>query len=183
MKPWMKPSFNRYDDDDSESDLESDFEYPKLLLDYEGRKKFILNKTEERKFQQRVLSLRAHTTGDNTSVEDLPKKNSTGVECKKPNIENRKANTELESSKPSAKKKGRTHGLAPFGMTVPLNGKAYMTEKGSKGKRPLMESGFEIYNRIQIVKSQKMAKDNKRYIQRLKKTGKVGTLAPYMFDI
>jgi hypothetical protein len=60
MKPWMKPSFNRYDDDDSESDLESDFEYPKLLLDYEGRKKFILNKTEERKFQQRVLSLRAH---------------------------------------------------------------------------------------------------------------------------
>ena len=48
----MKPLFDRYgdSDDDSKSDLESDFEYPKLLVDDKGRKKFILNEAKERKF-------------------------------------------------------------------------------------------------------------------------------------
>ena len=38
-------AFDKYDDSDenSASDLESDFEYPKLLVDEKGRKKFILH--------------------------------------------------------------------------------------------------------------------------------------------
>ena len=80
-------------------------------------------------------------------------------------------------------KRGRTLGLAPLGMTVLLPGKAYVIGKEGKGKIPLMESNSETYNWMQTVKLGKAAKDNRRLIKRLKKTGKVATLAPYMFGI
>ena len=182
----MKPSFDRYgnSDDDSESDLESDFEYPKLLVDDEGRKKFILNKVEERKFNLQFSGPGARSVFDIPSDNDVQWKNSSianhfGIH----NMRGNKTKIEANLAKTVPTKRGRTHGLAPFGMTVPLPGKAYVMGKGGKGKIPLMESNLETYNRIQTVKLGKAAKDNKRLIQRLKKTGKVATLAPYMVGI
>ena len=161
----MKTSFDRYDDSDvdSESELEADFEYPKLLVDEEGRKKFILNKTEEQKFYSRLSGIRI----DAVAILD---------------VDTRRRTIEVKSEKTTAKKKGKTHGIAPFGRTVPLPGNAYVTGKGGKGKITLKESSSETFNRIQEVKIGRMAKDNKRYIQRLKKTGKVCTLVPFMLD-
>ena len=94
----------------------------------------------------------------------------------------KKVDVERVALKPTAKKKGRTHGLAPFLMTIPLSGQAYVTGNHREKKVPLVESNLEIYTRIQKGKTRRAERDNKRYIQRLKKTGRVGTLAPYMFD-
>jgi hypothetical protein len=187
MKPWMKPSFDRYDDseDDSESDSEAEFEYPKLLVDDEGRKRFILNKTEERKFNLMFSGPKARTpAGDQSDGGVQPKNSSTANNLsRRSSTRGNKAKTEVDLPKSVPTRKGRTHGIAPFGMTVPLPGKAYVMGKETGGKTPLMESSLETYNRMQTVKIRKAARDNKRYIQSLKRTGKVGTLAPYMFSI
>jgi hypothetical protein len=68
-------------------------------------------------------------------------------------------------------------------VSTPLEGKSCVVGLGHTGKVPLKESDQEIYNRIQKVKTKKVEKDDKRYINLLKKTGKVGTIALYMFDI
>ena len=52
----------------------------------------------------------------------------------------------------------------------------------TKKKVPVVESNLEIYTRIQKGKTRRQDRDNKRYVKSLKKTGRVGTLAPYMFD-
>jgi hypothetical protein len=56
MKPWMKPSFDDYDDSEEERDcdVESDFEYPKLLVDVDGRMKFVLSKIQETELLTRI---------------------------------------------------------------------------------------------------------------------------------
>ena len=181
MKPWMKSSFDQYEDSDEDSD--SDFEYPKLLVDDQGRKKFIMNQAEEKKFQLTFWGVGAHTDVDVRSRDNLsPKNHPTANHLYDQGSLGKKTTVELTLAETPAKKKRRTHGLAPFRMTVPLAGKAYVMGTGNNVKTPLAESGLEAYNRLQKVKVRKTARENKRYIQCLKKTGKVGTLVPFMFD-
>ena len=73
MKPWMKSSFDQYEDSDDDSD--SEFEYPKLLVDDQGRKKFIMNQAEEKKLQLTFWGVGAHTDSDVRSRDNLPPKN------------------------------------------------------------------------------------------------------------
>ena len=174
----MKSSFNKYDDsdDDSASDLESNFEYPKLLVDEKGWKKFILNKTDESIFHSRGSDF--GLTGDVRPPKVNTPANHFGIFS----IKEKRTNQGENSLKPASTKKGRTHGLAPFCMTVPSFGNSYVVGRGNLGNIPLLESGLETYNRIQEAKIKKEVKDNKRSIQYLKKAGTVCTLAPFMFD-
>jgi len=134
-------------------------------VDEEGRKKFILNKTEEKKFYSRL-------SGPGIRIDAVAILN----------VDTRRRTIEVRSEKTTAKKKGKTHGIASFGRTVPIPGNAYVTANGGKGKITLKESGLETFNRIQEVKVRRMAKDNKRYIQCLKKPGNVCTQVPFMLD-
>jgi len=189
MKPWMKPSFDRYDDsdDDSSSESDSDFKYPKLLVDGDGRKRFILNLKEERQFLSRMNDIAVdsvpikpavHTKQIDRSSDTTTSATPLDILCTK----SKKVDVERVILKPIAKKKGRTHGLAPFLMTIPLSGQAYVKGDCTKKKVPVVESNLEIYTRIQKGKTRRQDRDNKRYVKSLKKTGRVGTLAPYMFD-
>jgi hypothetical protein len=232
MKPWRKQSFDEYDDsEDSDSGLESMFEYPKLLVDIDGKKKFILNHGEEMELLGRLkvaqeqtdmfqaylekenLEVKLKASVDNTDghqdrgasfMKDLATEKGrtfsgryqayldeeNSIPDKRFPVKRNlcifggryRAFLELEDSKRTVKKKSQTNGLAPFRMGVPLEGKACMVRGGHTKKVPLKESNQEMYNRIQKEKELKGKKKDKRIIKKLKKDGKVGTLAPFMFD-
>ncbi len=82
-------------------------------------------------------------------------------------------------------KKG-THGLAPSGMSIPPTGCAYRFGGGIGGvassKQPLKESNQEKYTRIKAEQDHKSYKKNKRAVKKLKREGKVSTLASFMYS-
>jgi hypothetical protein len=82
----------------------------------------------------------------------------------------------------STKSKKGIHGLAPVGMKIPVKGKAFRVGGGVSTKQPLKESNQEKYNRIKAEKEAKSHKKNKRAVKKLKKEGKVGTLASFMYS-
>ena len=89
---------------------------------------------------------------------------------------------EKDNTKAITKPKKQKHGLAPFGMSIPVSGNAFMVGGGFIGKKPLKESNHEIYTRIQKSKENRNQKDKKKSIKELKKMGKVRSLSPFMFD-
>jgi hypothetical protein len=81
-----------------------------------------------------------------------------------------------------AKKIITRHGLAPFGMSIPELGNAYVTAGAGAVKEPLVESNLELYNRFQVEEVEAKKKKGKKEVKKLKKDGKVRTLAPFMFS-
>jgi hypothetical protein len=82
-----------------------------------------------------------------------------------------------------AKKKITTHhGLAPFGMSIPELGNAYVTGSAAAVKEPLVKSNLEMYNRFQVKEDGAKKKKQKKEVKKLKKDSKIRTLAPYMFS-
>ena len=76
-----------------------------------------------------------------------------------------------------------THGLAPHGMSIPDKGNAYVIGgDNAPVKEPLMESNLEEYNQFKQEEEAAKKKDEKKEVKKLKKDGKVHTLAPYMFS-
>ena len=179
MKPWMKSTFDTDDvsEDDTGSDFDTEFEFPKLLVDIDGKKKFIMNRLDEEKLQARIRE-----------TEDMIKRDVNGGIEK---VQNRKSHGtvsgfltfhEKENTKVITKQQRQKHGLAPFMMRIPVPGKAFMVGGGSIGKRPLVESNHDKYARIQRSKEKKNKKDEKKHIENLKKRGEVRSLAQFMFD-
>jgi len=75
-----------------------------------------------------------------------------------------------------------THGLAPMGMSIPEKGEAYVIRVNDTVKEPLVESHLEMYNRFKEEEEGAKKKKEKKEVKKLKKDGKVRTLAPYMFS-
>jgi hypothetical protein len=78
--------------------------------------------------------------------------------------------------------KAGAHGLAPLGMIIPTTGNAFRFGGGSSVKEPLKESNLEMYNRIQAEKEVKAGRKNRTAVKKLKKEGKVSTLASFMYS-
>jgi hypothetical protein len=169
MKPWMKSTFDSNDEseDDAGSDFESEFEFPKLLVDIDGKKKFIMNKNDEEKLGARF---RLATT------QEVPSRKSHGT------IADFITSKVKDNTKSIARRKHQKHGLAPFGMSIPVHGQAFMVGGGYIGKKPLKESNNEMYIRIQKLKEKKKEHKEKKVIKNLKKMGKVRSLSPFMVD-
>jgi hypothetical protein len=81
-----------------------------------------------------------------------------------------------------AKKKTTTHGLAPWGMSIPEQGNAYEIGGDNEVKEPLMESTLERHNRFTEEQEEAKKKKEKKEVKKLKKDGKVRTLTPYMYS-
>ena len=76
-----------------------------------------------------------------------------------------------------------THGLAPPGMTIPDEGNAYVIGgDNATVKEALKESNLEMYNRFEQEDEAAKKKAEKKEVKKLKKEGKVHTLAPYMYS-
>lgn len=75
-----------------------------------------------------------------------------------------------------------THGLAPSGMTIPRIGNAFRVGGVASSKKPLKESNQEKYKRIKAEQEDKVYKKNKRAVKKLKREGKVSTLALFMYS-
>ena len=73
------------------------------------------------------------------------------------------------------------HGLAPAGMAIPLRKKAFRVGGSDLSKCPLKESSQEKYHRIKAEQEERKKKQHNRAVNKLKKAGKVATLAPFMF--
>ena len=73
------------------------------------------------------------------------------------------------------------HGLAPTGMTVPLEKKTFRVGGTDTTKCPLKESNYKKYHCIKAEQEGRKKKQNIRAANKLKKSGKVATLAPFMF--
>ena len=82
---------------------------------------------------------------------------------------------------PKTTKMVAKHGLAPVGMTIPLQKKAYRVGGSDSAKHPLKESNNEKYHRIKAEQEERKKKKKTRAANKLKKAGKVATLAPFMF--
>jgi hypothetical protein len=76
-------------------------------------------------------------------------------------------------------KKG-THGLSPKGMSLPHAG-AYRVGRAMP-KQPLKESNQEKFNRIKLEREKKNIRKNQISIKKLKREGKVSTLASFMYS-
>ncbi len=72
------------------------------------------------------------------------------------------------------------HGLAPTGMSVPLKKKPFCVGGTDTTKCPLKESNYKKYHRIKAEEDDRKKKQNIRAAKKLKKSGKVATLAPFM---
>jgi hypothetical protein len=66
-------------------------------------------------------------------------------------------------------------------MLVPRTGNAFRVGGGGSAKQPLKESNQERYLRIREEQEEKKKKTDKRAVKKLKKQGKVGTLAGFMY--
>jgi hypothetical protein len=150
-------SYKRTYDDDDESSLsscpDSPTMYPLLLKDQNGRKKFIFSHEEAIE-----LSLR---------VERRSQEVPTKVSVVQDNM--------------TTKKKRTSHGLAPRGMKIPKKGEAYLVGGGSVVKEVVKESNLEKFNRIGEEQREKKKRKDMKLVKKLKKDGKVSTLAPYMY--
>ena len=91
-------------------------------------------------------------------------------------------NTAAVHSKAGIRDKAGAHGLAPLGMIIPTRGNAFRFGGGSSVKEPLKESNLEMYNRIQAEKEVKAGRKNRTAVKKLKKEGKVSTLASFMYS-
>jgi hypothetical protein len=155
----FNPLKRTFDDDTSgSSGPDSPTQFPLLLKDVDGRKKFIFSDEEAARLRLRV---------ERASEQDDLFKDFM----------------ERENSQTLAKREKRaTHGLAPKGMVVPRKGEAFMIGGSGSAKVPLKESNLEIHNRIKEEQEEKKKKKDKSVAKKQKKEGKVRTLAPYMYS-
>ena len=155
-----------YDDESTDSSCpDSPTMYPLLLSDVDGRKKFIFSDEEAKDFRQRV----ERSQLDEASLKiRLPLEPSLDIVMKKEH-----------DTVPTKKRAG--HGLAPNGMNVPKKGEAYLVGRIKGVKETLKESNLEKYRRIGEERDERKRKEDKKTVKRLKKEGKVCTLAPYMY--
>jgi hypothetical protein len=153
----FESSKRTFDDESSESSgPDSPVMYPLLLKDVDGRKKFIFSDEEAKNLRLRV---------ERAQKEEVLFKGFMENE-KKQNITRKKA----------------CHGLAPKGMSIPKKGGAYLV--GGIGGKPevLKESNLEKYNRIGAELEDKRNKKDKKVVKKLKKDGKITTLASFMYS-
>jgi hypothetical protein len=78
-------------------------------------------------------------------------------------------------------KKVGNHGLAPKGMSIPVKGKSFRVGGIGSSKTPVKESSHEKCVRIKSELEEKKKKKDKATVKKLKKEGKVGTLASFMY--
>jgi hypothetical protein len=76
----------------------------------------------------------------------------------------------------------RMHGLAPAGMPIPEKGMAYIVRADNVAKEPVKESNQEMYNRFKHEEVEDQKKKDQKAVKKLKKDGKVRTLAPFMYS-
>ena len=115
-----------------------------------------------------------------------PVKNDTTAikKSRKPGQEpiHKKANDSKSiCSSPRASNSVSKHGLAPTGMAIPLQKNAFRVGGCDIEKCPLKETSQEKYHRIKAEREVRQKKKNIRAANKLKKSGKVATLAPFMF--
>jgi hypothetical protein len=96
-------------------------------------------------------------------------------------IQKKATDRKLLSIPTTVNKRAAKHGLAPTGMAVPLQKKAFRVGGNDRMKCPLKESNLEKYHRIKAEQEGRKKKQNIRAANKLKKSGKVSTLAPFMF--
>jgi hypothetical protein len=83
---------------------------------------------------------------------------------------------------PLAKPQKTMHGLAPHGMSIPEKGKAFVMRVDNTVKEPVKESNSEMFNRFELEEESGKKKEDKKEVKKLKREGKVRTLAPYMYS-
>ena len=102
----------------------------------------------------------------------------------------RKRDTEITATKLTSavhatadkRDKAGSHGWAPLGMIILTTGNAFRFGGVASIKKPLKESNLEMYNRIQAEKEVKAGRKNMTAVKKLKKEGKVSTLASLMYS-
>ena len=95
-------------------------------------------------------------------------------------IQKKAIDRKLMSIPTKVNKRVAKHGLAPTGMSVPLKKKPLCVGGTDTTKCPLKESNYEKYHRIKAEQDDRKKKQNIRAAKKLKKSGKVATLAPFM---
>jgi hypothetical protein len=146
------------EDNSSESSgPDSPMVFPALMVDVDGIKKVIFNEGEAKELNQRVRLEQTQVVKSNA-----PKKQRVAVVDIPKNI--------------------AAHGLSPAGMEVPVKGQAFCVGGSGVVKQPLKESNQEKFIRIQTEQDEKKKKKAKSIAKRLKKEGKVATLAPFFYS-
>jgi hypothetical protein len=68
-------------------------------------------------------------------------------------------------------------------MSIPQKGKAYVVRVDNMLiKEPVKESNQEMYNHLKHEEEGDKKKKDKKEVKKLKKEGRVSTLAPYMYS-
>jgi hypothetical protein len=144
---------------------------PLLMTDVDGVQKFVHGKRAAMK-----LNLRVQQANE--------VKHSMEPENTFPQVTEKKSNLPYAAAAKVVSKhtKKGSHGLAPRGMTVPVKGKAFVVGGLGIGHQPLRESNQEKYNRIKEEREAKKSRKDKRATTKLKKEGKLRTLAPFMLS-
>jgi hypothetical protein len=147
------------EDNSSESSVpDSPMMFPALMLDVDGMKKVIFNEGEVKELNERVRLEQTQVVKSNA-----PKKKQRVAVVDIPN-------------------NIAAHGLSPAGMEVPVKGQAFCVGGSGVVKQPLKESNLEKFIRIQTEQDEKKKKKAKSIAKRLKKEGKVATLAPFFYS-
>jgi hypothetical protein len=158
-----------YEDDDNSSKSscpDSPIMLPMMMTDENGVQKFVFSERKANELMRNVSQAQARKKKELSQVTELKR-------C-----------GDLVASSTDCKK--GTHGLAPSGMSIPPTGCAYRFGGGIGGvassKQPLKESNQEKYTRIKAEQDHKSYKKNKRAVKKLKREGKVSTLASFMYS-
>jgi hypothetical protein len=181
----LKRTYDFDFDDDSSDSLcpESPMQFPLMMTDTDGVNKFIFSEQKAKELSERVRSA-------TNSMKEHCRKGSvlSGLSPGSRKIPVLGTGVSGGSVKPQYKKHIGIHGLAPKGMSIPKKGYAFCVGGGSgicgtpDLKKPLKESNQEKYNRIKAEQEDKKNKKDKRAVKKLKREGKLGTLAPFMFS-
>jgi hypothetical protein len=127
--------------------------FPLMMTDEHGVDKFIFTEQRAQELNQRVVS------------------------AQKKKLEEQPATKQQSATTESI----GIHGLAPTGMQIPSKGNSFRVGGRRSAKEPLRESNHEKYNRIKAEQEEKRIKKDKRTVKKLKKEGKLCTLAPFMY--
>jgi hypothetical protein len=158
-----------YSDTSSNSSYpDSPIMLPAMMVDENGFKKLVTEEHTANILRQRVPLFK--------------KKRVEYALITKGNKETAVKGTEEDVSVAAAtKRKNGTHGLSPWGMSVPAVGGAFRVGRTSV-KQPLKESNQEKFNRIKTEREVKASRKTQKTVKKLKKEGKVSTLASFMYS-
>jgi hypothetical protein len=154
------------DDSSESSSPESPTMFPVIMTDVNGESKILWSDVAVKEYKQTVELAKSALLVDSGTRQASPV--DSGI----------KRTLSVDAT---TREKPGIHGLAPTGMLVPRTGNAFRVGGGGSAKQPLKESNQERYLRIREEQEEKKKKTDKRAVKKLKKQGKVGTLAGFMY--